>query len=306
MIGADLAPDRRLQATGGQARGLYAECLRNLATRTKPDGGALPSVVERFVTEAATAAKASGKSVDDEIHTRLAALEELVGGYDFAAVLARYWHATEAGNEVAKAAALRWLRGEYTTKTEARGALGVRTIVDDDSVYDHFKLLSRFVVLAGYEGLLVVLDEMVNLYKLQSAQARNANYEQILRILNDVLQGSAAGLGVLMAGTPEFLMDTRRGLYSYPALQSRLAENVFAREGLVDLSGPVVRLQNLSREDLYVLLGNIRNVFASGDPDQHLVPDDALAAFVQHWSAQERMLRFGRYGPGHSADNPLA
>ena len=228
VINADLAPDRRLHATGGQARGLYAECMRNLATRAKPDGGALASVVERFVSEQVRAAKSAGRSVEDQIHSQLASLEELVGGYDFAAVLARYWRASDEGDEAAKAAALRWLRGEFTTKTDARSALGVRTIVDDDNVYDQLKLLGRFVRQAGYDGVLVVLDEMVNLYKLQSSQARNANYEQLLRILNDVLQGSASNLGFLMAGTPEFLIDTRRGLYSYQALQSRLAENMLA------------------------------------------------------------------------------
>lgn len=282
VVNADLAPDRRIHATGGQARGLYAESIRNMGTRTKPEGGALSSVVERFVTEAAKEAKANGRSVEDVIHHRLAEIQELVGGYDFATVLARYWHASENEDDGTKAAALRWIRGEYSTKTEARSTLGVRAIVDDDGVYDHLKLLSRFVTLAGYAGLLVVFDELVNLYKLQSSQARNANFEQILRILNDVLQGSAANIGFLMGGTPELLMDTRRGLYSYQALQSRLAENAFAKDGLIDLSGPVVRLQNLSREDLFVLLSNIRNVFAGGDPAKHIVPDEAMLAFMEH------------------------
>src|SRR3546814_113935 len=147
-------------------------------------------------------------------------------------------------------------------------------------------LFAAVVREAGYQGLVVALDEMVNLYKLSSSQARNSNYEQILRVLNDVLQGGASHIGVLLGGTPEFLMDTRRGLYSYQALQSRLAENTFAREGLVDLSGPVVRLQNLAPEDLYVLLANIRRVFAGGDDGQALVPDEAIQAFMSHCSQQ--------------------
>lgn len=285
VINADLGPDRRLHATGGQARSLYAELMRNLATRTRPEGGALASVVERFVGKAHDDAKAADRPVADIIKQRLAPLEELVSGYDFAAVVGEYWHASEAGDETKKSAALRWLRGEWGTRTDARHALGVvRTIIDDASVYDYLKLMAQFVRLAGYKGVLVVLDEMVNLYKLQSSQARNANYEQILRILNDVLQGSANGLGFVMGGTPEFLMDSRRGLYSYQALQSRLAENAFAKGGLVDLSGPVVRLQSLTPEDLYILLTNIRTVFAGGDPARHLVPDDALHAFMHHCS----------------------
>ena len=281
-IHADLAPDRRIHATGGQARGLYAEAVRNMATRTKPEGGALSSVVERFITDCVREAEAEGATVERAIDRRLAALQEHVGGYDFATVLKTYWRGSEADDEAVKAAALRWLRGEYSTKTEARQALGVRNIIDDDNVYDSLKLMAAFVRLAGYGGLLVAFDEMVNLYKLQSAQARNQNFEQILRIVNDVLQGQVSGLGVVFGGTPEFLMDSRRGLYSYQALQSRLMENGFATHGRVDLSGPVLRLQSLSPEDLLVLLSNLRNIFALGAPDKHLVPDEALTQFMVH------------------------
>ena len=280
---ADLAPDRRLHATSGQARGLYAEMARNLATRTKPDGGALTSVVERFVSQVQQEAEAKDQLTGSVIRERLSHFEEMTGGFDFAEVIRRYWEGHEAGDEDLKSAALRWLRGEFSTKTDARKALGVRTIVDDASVYDHLKLMSAFVCEAGYKGLLVGLDEMVNLFKLSSAQARNANYEQILRILNDVLQGSAENLGFLLGGTPEFLMNTRRGLYSYEALQSRLAENTFARDGLIDLSGPVIRLASLTPEDLFVLLSNIRAIMQSEDD---ALPDASLEAFMAHCSSR--------------------
>lgn len=276
---ADLAPDRRIHATGGQARGLYAEMARNLSTRTKPDGGALSSVVERFVSQAHQDAETRDCPTASVIRERLAHFEELTGGFEFAEVIRRYWEGHETGDDNLKSAALRWLRGEFTTRTDARKALGVRTIIDDASVYDHLKLMSAFVREAGYKGLLVGLDEMVNLFKLTSSQARNANYEQILRILNDVLQGSAEHLGFMMGGTPEFLMNTRRGLYSYEALQSRLAENTFARDGLVDLSGPVVRLANLTPEDLFVLLSNIRAIMQESD---RALSDTALEAFMSH------------------------
>jgi hypothetical protein len=282
VANADLNPDRRLHATGGQARSLYAELARNIATRTKPDGGALAGIVEKFVANARAEVNAAGKSVDAVIHDKLAHLSELVGGYDFAAVIAAYWKGFEQGNEQLKADAVRWLRAEFTTKTEARQALGVRTIVDDASFYDQLKLLARFVRLSGFGGLLVCLDELVNLYKLTNTQARNANYEQILRVLNDSLQGGSEGLGFVLGGTPEFLLDTRRGLYSYPALQSRLAQNSFAKDGLVDFSGPVVRLASLTPEDFYVLLQKLRHVYALGDASRYLLPDDALQAFMTH------------------------
>jgi len=285
-VHADLNPDRRLHSSGGQARSLYAELMRNLATRAKPDGGALTSVVERFVSTALAEAQHSGTDPGHVIRQRLAHLSEMTGGYDFAEVVGAYWRGHDSGDEQLKSAAVRWLRAEFSTKTEARSALGVRTIIDDSTFHDHLKLMSRFVRLAGYDGLLVCLDEMVNLYKLASTQARNANYEQILRILNDTLQGSAAHLGFVFGGTPEFLTDTRRGLYSYAALQSRLAENTFASGGLVDYSGPVLRLAALTQEDLYVLLAKLRHVHAGGDPSRYLLGDEALPAFMQHCSGR--------------------
>lgn len=283
-VHADLTPDRRIHATGGQARALYAELMHNMATRAKPGGGALASVIERFVSTALTTARERAVSPDLVIQERLADLSEMVGGYDFAQVVAAYWKGHDSGNEGHKADAVRWMRGEFSTKTDARNALGVRTIVDDANVYDHLKLMARFVRLGGYDGLLVGLDEAVNLYKLANSQARNSNYEQILRILNDCLQGVAVGVGFLIAGTPEFMLDTRKGLYSYPALQSRLAENAFATDGLVDLSGPVLRLANLSPEDLFVLLQKIRFIYGSDDSHQLDLGDEALKAFMSHCS----------------------
>lgn len=279
---ADLAPDRRLHASGGQARNLYQEAVKNLSTRAKPDGNALQSIVERFIGDATQAASDAGKKPEAVIQERLNGLKDHNGGFDFVTVILAFCKGHTDGNEQLKSDAVRWLRGEFTTKTDTMKALGVRTFVDDDTVYDHLKLLSAFVQVAGYKGLLVMFDEMVNIYKQQHAQSRNQNYEQILRILNDVLQGDVKGMGVYLGGTPEFLLDTRRGCYSYAALQSRLAENPFSTLGRVDFSGPVLRLANLTPEDLHVLLENVRRVFASGDEAKHLVPDDAITAFMIH------------------------
>lgn len=281
-IQADLSPNRRLQATGGQARSLFAELMQNLSTRTKPDGGALASIIEKFIS--ACRAEAASQNIDTKqmIGNRLSPLLEMVNGYDFTAVLMKYWDGFDTAQEQLKTDALRWLRGEFTTKTDARAALGVRTIIDDSSVYDQIKLLSKFVKIAGYNGLLVSIDEMINLYKLSNTQARNSNYEEILHILNDCLQGNVENLGFILGGTPEFLFDPRKGLYSYSALQSRLAENSFAQHGLVDYHHPVLRLSNLSPEEFLILLEKLRNVFAFGDAEQYLLPDEALIAFMEH------------------------
>jgi hypothetical protein len=280
-ISADLAPERRLHASNGHARAFYSEAIRNMATRTKPEGGALQNVVEKFVGDSLKEAAEGGSSPEAVIARRLAPIEEHVGGYDFVTVLKAYCRGHEAGDDEVKSAALRWLRGEFSTKTEARVLLDVRNVIDDANVYDSIKTMSAFVRVAGYAGLFVLVDEMVNIYKLQHSLSREKNHEQILRIVNDVLQGSARNLAFVFGGTPEFLTDTRRGLYSYEALQSRLSENAFAANGLVDTSGPVVRLRKLSQEELLLLLRNVRRVFDSG-AERQTISDDGIIAFMAH------------------------
>lgn len=285
---ADITPDRRLHATGGQARSLYTELMHNLTVRSKPEGGALASIVERWVSDLDYQERSVGASdteIIKKVHEKLKPLQDLVSGHDFATVIIKYFEGFQSHNDALMTSALRWLRAEYSTKTEARQDLEVRSIIDDQDIYDYLKLFATFVRMAGYAGLLVNFDEMgVLSHRLNNAQARNANYEMILRIVNDCLQGNVSGIGFIFAGTDSFLDDHRRGLASYEALATRLADNMFATNGLRDLSGPVIRLLNLSLEDLYVLLHNIRNVFAMGDNNKHLIPDEGLTAYLNHCS----------------------
>jgi hypothetical protein len=284
IVQADFSMERRLQATGGEARALYSELMRNMATRAKPEGGALASVCTKWISglqQEVIAAGGGTAAVEARITEDLRDLQEFVGGFEFAEVLRAYYRGMVNGNEAEKAAALRWLRGEYQTKTEARQDLGVRRIIDDDTFYDSLKLMAGFCRKAGFDGMLVLFDELVVLsHRLPSSRSRVANFEAILTILNDAVQGSAQGVGFVFAGTDESLEDRRRGLFSYEALRSRLAENQLATAGLVDLSGPVVRLQALSPEDLFVLLRNISVVHASGDQAARLVPDEGIAALL--------------------------
>lgn len=288
VVQADITPDRRLYATRGQARALYAELMHNMATRARPEGGALASVVERWVSDLDYRLRQEGKGDDEVVRAitqELRSLQGLVHGYDFANVIGRYYEGFQHGDEVLMSSALRWLSGEYETKTEARQDLGVRTIISDRDIYDYFKVWAAFVRMAGYAGLLVNLDEMgVFSHRLNSTQARNTNYEMILRIVNDCLQGNVSGIGFIFAGTDAFFSDPRRGIASYEALASRLRENEFAVHGLKDFSRPVIRLENLTAEDLYVLFHNIRRVFAMGDRSAYLVPDKGITQFMEYCS----------------------
>jgi len=285
VMRADITTQRRLYASNGEARALYTELTRNLSTRNRPDGGALKNVIERWISEIAQNIDPEGNDfliVEQELSKRCQPLLEHVGGFDFVEVLRAYYRGYIQNDESLQNAALKWLYGEYTTKTEARNDLNIRTIVDDASYYDYLKLFAIFAKLIGYAGVLICLDEMVVLsHRLNNRIARNNNYEAILRILNDCLQGSVSNLGFIFAATDECLTDTRRGLFSYEALSSRLAANRFAVPGLVDLHGPVLQLQPLTPEDCFVLLDNIRRVYAPGDSSAYLLPDEAITAYLQ-------------------------
>ncbi len=283
---ADFSMERRLYASGGEARALYSELVRNIATKTQPDGGALPSILSAWISKVQHEVMSAGgtqEQVEAKIGADLSDLQTHVGGFEFAEVVRAYYRGHVNNDETLKANAIRWLRAEFTTKTEAREALGVRRIIDDESFYDSLKLLAAFVRKAGFAGLLLNLDEMVVLsHRLPNSKSRQANYEALLTLLNDSFQGSANGIGFIFAGTDECLEDKRRGLFSYEALRSRLAENQLAQQqGLVDLSGPVVRLQPLTPEDLFVLLRNITFVHASGDSTKLALGDDAITAALQ-------------------------
>lgn len=282
-MNADLSPTKRLHGTDGHARVLLSELISSISTRTKQDGNALPNILEKFISKARTEAEQNNHDIASVIYEQLSELNEYPGGYTFAQVVNKYWTAYESGDDMLKDRVLRWLKAEYTTKTDSLRDLGVREFINDASFFNTLKLYSILVQKAGYSGLLVCMDEMVNLYKISNSVSRKANYEEILNILNNTLQGTLSHIGFIMSGTPEFLTDGNRGLYSYEALKSRLAENSFSKNlGLTDYNSTVLRLANLTKEELFLLLMNLRNVFAGGDQSKYLVPDDALLAYLNH------------------------
>lgn len=288
---ADLSPERRLSGSNRQGLATYRELVRNIATKTRPDGGALPAILERWISSVSavvrqeTGLAATDVALDEAVELRIMAvidnMESMVHGFDFATVLAAYWRGHRLGDDRQKDAALRWLRGEFSTRTEAREALGVRVIIDDDSWYDYIKLLARLVSDIGYQGLIVLVDEMVNIYKINHSQARQANYEKLLMMFNDTMQGKAEHLGLVFAGTPQFLDDPRRGLFSYEALRSRLTESRFLRVGLRDTTGPILRLYPLSYEELFVLLTRLQEVHATHYAYEPNLIDADLRDFLQ-------------------------
>lgn len=294
---ADLSPERRLQGGQGQGLATYRELIRNLSTKTRPEGGALALVLDRWVKNiqrqaAEECGSSSGPVYSQSFHKAVATfldpLRELVHGYDFSTVLDIYASAFAEENEEVKAYVVKWLRGEYRTKTEARKELGINACIADDSWYDYLKLFAEFLTGAGYKGLVVMIDELVNLYKIPNSVTRQNNYEKILTMYNDTLQGKAHHLGIIMGGTPQSIEDRRRGVYSYEALRSRLTQGRFAGEGLSDMLAPVIRLNPLTYEELLVLIEKLAGIHAGYFGYEQSLSEDDLVSFLQ--------IEFGRVG----------
>ena len=270
VVDADLSPERRFAGTKGQGLATYKELIRNLSVKAKPDGGALPLILERWIAGIQTAVKAEtgaeGEAFDRLVEQRIYAvagsLEGMVNGFEFARAVALYWRAYREDDGALKSNVLRWFRGEYPTRTEARRDLGIHFIVNDETWYDFLKLFAAFLTEAGYRGLLVLIDELVNLYKIPNAVTRANNYEKILTMYNDVLQGKAEHIGFLLGGTPQCVEDRYRGIFSYEALRSRLSQGHFATEEFKDLSAPIIPLKMLSQEEMYILVEKLRDIHA--------------------------------------------
>ncbi len=272
----DLSPERRLCGSGNGGISTYRELMKNLASKSSPDGGALSKIILRWIGSMRSQLVESGISPDDEalyqklsrkIHAELDELEFMVGGFDFARALFEYYVASVSDSEDANtkmSSCLRWLRGEFSTKTEAKNALGfpVSVIIDDDNWYDFLKLWAILSKKIGYRGLVVFIDECVNLYKIPHRISRENNYEKILSMFNDTLQGRAPGLDIVFGGTPQFLEDTRRGLFSYEALRSRLCDSRFALDGFKNLIGPVIRLRRLTDDELFALIQRVTVLYS--------------------------------------------
>ena len=295
---ADLSPERRLQGTRGQGLATYRELIGNLSTKTKPEGGALTLVLDRWIsavqsesareTGLAPGDPALAKAVDQKIYAVTAAIRELVHGFEFATLLSRYYHSYIEGDDETKMKVVRWFRGEYALKHEAKEALGVNILITDDDWYDYLKLFAAFFRLAGYAGMMIMIDELVNIYKIPNAITRQYNYEKMLTMYNDTLQGKARYLGIIMGATPQALEDRRRGIYSYEALRSRLAEGRFSRPGARDLLAPVIRLEPLTPEELLVLCEKLSELHAGLYGDERRLSTEELAAFLE--------LELGRIG----------
>lgn len=295
---ADLSPERRLQGTKGQGLATYKELIRNMSTKTKPDGGALTLILDRWISsvQSRTAAECEldptdpefVKKVEKNIYEVINSLNEMVHGFDFSKLLTIYYRSYVNGDDESKAKVVKWFRGEYVNKTEARSELGVNIIITDDDWYEYIKLFAFFLKQAGYNGMLILIDELVNIYKIPHSITRQYNYEKILMMYNDTLQGKAKYLGIIMCGTPQCIEDTRRGIYSYEALRSRLSEGRFGRDDMKDMLAPVIKLVPLTYEEMLILIEKLADIHSQLFDYEQTITEEDMVNFIK--------IEYGRIG----------
>lgn len=269
----DFTPTNRLYSNDGKALSLYTAIMDNLSIQTRPDGGALPILLEKWIEQVISKTAEENKISPAEIRDRqyLELIRHNItknintftesGGFDFATVIIKYYEGYINFDDTLQHNALKWLKGEYHTKTEARQDLGVREIINDSNYYDMLKNFCKLFVSMGYSGFMINLDEMINLYKISTSIIREKNYEKILTIYNDCLQGKTSNMYFNFAGTKEVLENPRRGFFSYDALKTRLATNKYETSSRRDFAQPVIRLLPLNHNEIFVLLQKLSEIF---------------------------------------------
>lgn len=293
IANADFTPENRLYSNDGKAVLLYSAIMNNLAIQTKPEGGALPILLQKWIESVLMKVSKDNQIplteitqeqnlplVETQIMTTINELSD-VGAFDFGSVIMKYYQGYIQNDENLKKYALKWLKGEYKTKTESKSELGIREIIDDHNYYDMLKNFCKLFTSIGYSGLMINLDEAINLYKIQNSGTREKNYEKILTIYNDCLQGKVENLFFNIAGTKDFLENERRGLFSYNALKTRLQTNRFETQEIRDFAQPVIKLRPLNHNEIYVLLKNLQTIFNQNYQIESQVDDQDIKNFME-------------------------
>ena len=293
VANADFTPDNRLYSNDGKAVALYTAIMDNVSIQTKPEGGALPTLLEKWIEQVITKTAEDNKISLTEIRNEQylgliqtniqKTINEItdVGGFDFGLVVMKYYEGFIKNDEQLRRNALKWLKGEYSTKTEARQDLGIREIINDLNYYDMLKNFCKLFVSMGYNGFMVNLDEAINLYKISNSAIREKNYEKILTIYNDCFQGKVANLFFNFAGTKEVLENQRRGLFSYDALKTRLVTNKYETLEIRDFAQPVIRLLPIDHNEIFVLLKNLKAIFDYNYKTDLSISDDDIKQFME-------------------------
>lgn len=290
----DLNPSRRFYATDRKAVALYTEIIDNIKTKTARNGNVLNTIIEEWLNRifqivadsyaidiSDIIAGSKQKEVKNEILNTIGNFSAVGLSFEFGQALIKYYEAFIEDNRLLGTNALRWMRGDITTKTEAKKALGINQIINDDNWFDALKNMSELFLAIGYSGFVVNFDEAVNLYKIPQSVTRERNYERILNIYNECKSNIAKGLFINFGATRKTIFDENRGLSSYGALKGRLGNEESMDNKLVNTNRTVLGLKPLTNEEIYTLLENLVNVYNVNYKESISISEDEIVAYMQ-------------------------
>ncbi|GBG94530.1 biotin carboxylase [Ligilactobacillus salitolerans] len=270
----DMTPTRRFYATDGKAKALYTAIVNSIISQTAQNGNALDTVFSQWINQIAQAVASEAKiSLPEALSKEAQSLMtnkilDITGSFAAAGLafemgqaIVKYYEGVLDNDRMLKAQALRWIRGEIETKTEAKRELGINRVITDDNWFDAIKNLSELFSRLGYAGLVINFDEAVNLYKLPRRQSRERNYERILNIYNECKSNEVQHLLVNFGATRKTVFDETRGLASYGALKGRLGAESSLDSELVNTNKTVLPLKPLTNEEIYTLLQRLTEIY---------------------------------------------
>ena len=289
VMECELAPERKLCGTKREGLETYRCLMSRMSTRTCPGGNALEEVLDTWLDGCRERAAEEGIEGEQELLDAVLKygqplkkkLTALPHGFDFYEVFWIYIKSALTGGLDQKDRALRWMRGEYRNRTEAKKALKVNAVIEDGDWFSYLKLWAVLVREIGYTGLYVLLDELTQITRnIVHSTTREHNFERLLSIYNDCYGNEARYMGMILCGIPSSIHDSKRGIFSYEALKSRLSNSSLQGEDLYH--APVIRLSMLTAEEFVTLLERLEAMHALLHEREGYFTEEERIRFVNH------------------------
>jgi adenosylhomocysteinase len=178
--------------------------------------------------------------------------------------------------------AISWFKGiDKISNFEYRKELGIKGKLENKDVLSFLKGLVYLIKDTGYNGLLLIFDEIETIQRLQIKKQRQESYETIRVILDEVGLNNFKNVFFIMTGTPQFFQDRKFGIPSYSALYERISEpsKVYGDS----IKQPILKLKKLNEDFLIEISKKVIKLYGeaySWDP-QNKISDSIIKDLIK-------------------------
>lgn len=176
----------------------------------------------------------------------------------FANAIRAFYKAKYEGDTVLAQGAVAWLKGD-NVRAELKSKLGVIGTITRENSFEFFRALLQMIKTAGYEGLMIILDEVETVQKLVRKDMRSAAYENLRFFIDESDRNSFPSCFFLYTGTTD-LMESEKGFKSLEPLYQRIKVEREKGDKFKNLRQPVMFLDGLNRDRLYEVACRVRNI----------------------------------------------